>query len=117
MNPDPYAPRFFLDMAEKAVLGAMLLDADAALKAAELLDEATFSSEAHRALFGAMVALSERGVPIDLVTLCDELDRRGEYEAVGGLKYIGALVDVVATADNVEYHARIVRERAGPRPC
>src|SRR5438445_10143771 len=55
--------------AEQAVLGAMLLDQDAALKAAELLDDTMFYREAHRLLFRAMVALTERGDVIDPVTL------------------------------------------------
>src|SRR2546426_4437677 len=64
--------------AEQAVLGAMLLDQDAALKAAELLDDTMFYREAHRLLFRAMVALTERGDVIDPVTLRDELVRRGD---------------------------------------
>jgi replicative DNA helicase len=98
--------------AEQAVLGAMLLDQDAALKAAELLDDTMFYREAHRLLFRAMVALTERGDVIDPVTLRDELVRRGDLERAGGMEYIGALIDVVPTAANVDYHARIVRDKA-----
>ncbi|HXF94851.1 MAG TPA: replicative DNA helicase [Gemmatimonadales bacterium] len=98
--------------AEQAVLGAMLLDQDAALKAAELLDDTMFYREGHRALFRAMVSLTERGEVIDPVTLRDELVRRGDLERAGGMEYIGALIDVVPTAANVEYHCRIVRDKA-----
>jgi replicative DNA helicase len=98
--------------AEQAVLGAMLLDQDAALKAAELLDDTMFYREPHRILFRAMIALTERGDVIDPVTLRDELAKRGDLERAGGLEYLGALVDVVPTAANVEYHARIVRDKA-----
>src|SRR2546422_2668612 len=63
--------------AEQAVLGAMLLDQDAALKAAELLDDTMFYREGHRLLFRSMIALTERGDVIDPVTLRDELLRRG----------------------------------------
>jgi len=59
--------------AEQAVLGAMLLDQDAALKAAEFLDDTMFYREGHRLLFRAMIALTERGDVIDPVTLRDEL--------------------------------------------
>ena len=98
--------------AEQAVLGAMLLDQDAALKAAELLDDTMLYREAHRLLFRAMVALTERGDVIDPVTLRDELVRRGDLDRAGGMEYLGSLIDVVPTAANVDYHARIVRDKA-----
>lgn len=98
--------------AEQAVLGAMLLDGDAALKAAELLDDTMFYREGNRILFRAMIALTERTDAIDPVTLRDELMRRGELDRIGGMDYLATLVDVVPTAANVEYHARIVRDKA-----
>ena len=98
--------------AEQAVLGAMLLDQDAALKGAEFLDDTMFYKEAHRILFRAMVSLTERGDVIDPVTLRDELGKRGDLERSGGMEYIASLIDVVPTAANVEYHTRIVRDKA-----
>lgn len=98
--------------AEQAVLGAMMLDQDAALKATELLDDTMFYREGHRLLFRAMVALTERGDVIDPVTLRDELVKRGDLDRVGGMEYIGTLIDVVPTAANLDYHARIVRDKA-----
>jgi replicative DNA helicase len=98
--------------AEQAVLGAMLLDQDAALKGAEFLDDTMFYKEAHRILFRAMVSLTERGDVIDPVTLRDELGKRGDLERAGGMEYIATLIDVVPTAANVEYHTRIVRDKA-----
>jgi replicative DNA helicase len=98
--------------AEQAVLGAMLLDQDAALKAAELLDDSMFYKEAHRILFRAMAGLTEKGDVIDPVTLREELVRRGDLDRVGGMEYIAALLDVVPTAANVESHTRIVRDQA-----
>src|ERR1044072_5749590 len=97
--------------AEQAVLGAMLLDQDAALKAAEVLDDAMFYREGHRLVFLGMVALIERGDVIDPVTLRDELLRRGDLDRAGGMEYLGGLIDVVPTAANVEYHAKIVRDK------
>src|SRR5207302_1507717 len=70
--------------AEQAVLGAMLLDQDAALKAAEVLDDTTFYREGHRLLFRSMIALTERGDVIDPVTLRDEPVRRGDLDRAGG---------------------------------
>src|SRR5260221_3612845 len=98
--------------AEQAVLGAMVLDQDAALKAAEILDDTMFYKESHRQLFRSMIALTERADVIDPVTLRDELSRRGDLDRAGGMEYIAALIDVVPTAANVEYHAKIVRDKA-----
>ena len=98
--------------AEQAVLGAMLLDQDAALKAAEVLDDTMFYREGHRLLFRAMIALTERGDVIDPVTLRDELARRGDLDRAGGMEYVASLIDVVPTAANIDYHAKIVRDKA-----
>ena len=103
----PYAAE-----AEQAVIAAMLLDPDAIMRAAEYVDDTMFYREGHRRIFRAMVALTERGDVVDPLTLADELDRRGELDASGGREYIGWLMDAVPTAANVEYHAKIVREKA-----
>ena len=103
----PWSPE-----AEQAVLGAMLLDQDAALRAAELLDHSQFYQDAHRRLFRAAVTLTEQRVVIDHITLRNELSRRDELDLVGGADYIAELVDSVATAANLEHHARIIREKA-----
>ncbi len=111
---DPYVGRSapWSAEAEQAVLGAMLLDQDAALRAAELVDDTMFYREAHRRLFRAMVSLVERRTVIDHITRRDELLRRGELDAAGGLDYLAELVDAVPTAANLEFHARIVRDKA-----
>jgi replicative DNA helicase len=98
--------------AEQAVLGAMLLDQDAALKAAEILDDSMFYKEAHRLLFRAMVGLTERGDVVDPVTLREELAKRGDLDRAGGMEYVAALLDVVPTAASIEYHSRIVLDKA-----
>src|SRR5688500_16820811 len=98
--------------AEQAVLGAMLLDQDAALRAAELVDDSMFYREAHRRLFRAMRALTEQRTVIDHITLRDELLRRGELETAGGLEYLAELVDAVPTAANIEFHSKIVKDKA-----
>jgi replicative DNA helicase len=111
---DPYRDRTppYSEPAEQAVLSAMMLDSDALLRATEHVDESMFYREAHRRLFRAMVSLSERGEVIDPLTLSEELSRKNELEAAGGREYIAYLVDVVPTAANIEYHAKIVREKA-----
>jgi replicative DNA helicase len=103
----PWSPE-----AEQAVLGAMILDQDAALRAAELLDHAMFYREAHRRLFRTMVGMTEQRTVIDHITLRDELVRRNELELAGGMEYIAELVDSVANAANLEHHAKIVRDRS-----
>ncbi len=103
----PWSPE-----AEQAVLGAMLLDQDAALKAVELLDDLAFYRDAHRRMFRAMAQLLDRGDVVDPLVLRDELARRGDLEAAGGMDYVAELLDVVPTAANIEYHARIVRDKS-----
>ncbi|MEO5510898.1 MAG: replicative DNA helicase [Longimicrobiales bacterium] len=104
----PYAPE-----AEISVLGGMLIDSENAVpKAIELVDDTMFYREANRRVFRAMVRLFTRGEVIDPVTLREELSITDELEGVGGMVFIGELLDSVPTAANIEYHARIVRERA-----
>jgi replicative DNA helicase len=103
----PWSPE-----AEQAVLGAMILDKDAALTAVQLVDHTMFYKDAHRRLFRAMHTLTENRVEIDHVTLQNELGQRGELDLVGGLEYLAELVDSVATTANLEHHARIVRDKS-----
>lgn len=90
----------------------MLLDADAALKAVELLDDNSFYRDGHRRMFRAMAKLVDRGGVVDPVVLREELDKQGDLDAAGGTDYIAELLDMVPTAANVEYHARIVKDKA-----
>ncbi|MEW5926937.1 MAG: replicative DNA helicase [Gemmatimonadota bacterium] len=98
--------------AEMSVLGGMLIDADAIVKAIETIDDTMFYREGNRRLFRAMVRLWERGEVIDPITLSEELKNAGDLEAVGGMQYMAQLLDAVPTAANIEYHCRIVREKA-----
>ena len=114
LGRDPYRDRRppYSEDAEQAVLAAMLMDADAVARVVETVDDGMFYREGHRRIYRAMTALTERGEIVDPLTLANELERRGELEASGGKDYIGFLVDAVPTSANVEYHARIVREKA-----
>ncbi|HYC50962.1 MAG TPA: replicative DNA helicase [Gemmatimonadaceae bacterium] len=114
LSRDPFRDRQppYSEDAEQAVLSAMLMDQDAIVRAAELVDDSMFYAERHRRIFRAMVAITERGSVVDPLTLSEELGRKGELDAAGGKDYIGYLVDAVPTAANVEYHAEIVREKA-----
>jgi len=98
--------------AERSVLGAILVHNDAFNTAAQVIDGRDFYRDAHRRIFDRMVALSERGEAIDFITLKEELSRGGHLEEVGGPAYVASLVDGVPRATNVEYYARIVKEKA-----
>lgn len=97
--------------AEAAVLGAMLLEKDAIPKVIEVLPPEMFYSAAHQSIYGAIRVLFERGEPVDLVTLTHELRRNVQLDAVGGPSYLTELTTRVASAANVEYHARIVAQK------
>ncbi len=97
---------------EASVLGAMLLEKEAIAKAFEVLDESAFYKPGHQSIFKAMTALFERSEPVDLITLTEELKRRGELEKVGGEYYLAELTTKVSSGANVEYHAHIVLEKA-----
>jgi replicative DNA helicase len=98
--------------AERSVLGAILIDNEAFNVAASVIEARAFFRDAHRRIFDRMVSLAERSQPIDLVTLKEELERAGELDEVGGPAYIASLVDGVPRATNVEYYARIVKEKS-----
>jgi replicative DNA helicase len=98
--------------AERSVLGAILVHNDAFNLAAQVIDSGDFYRDDHRRIFNCMVALNERNAAIDFVTLKEELSRGGELDAVGGPAYVAALADGVPRATNVEYYARIVKEKS-----
>ena len=98
--------------AERSVLGAILVHNDAFNMAAQVIDSADFYRDAHRRIFDKMVALNERNQAIDFVTLKEELGRSGDLDEVGGPAYVASLADGVPRATNVEYYARIVKEKS-----
>jgi replicative DNA helicase len=98
--------------AEESVLGGILLDMHALDRVIEVLGVDDFYRETHRKILRAMLALSEKGEPIDLVTLTDTLRARGELQEVGGATYLAELVEKVPSAANITHYARIVREKA-----
>lgn len=109
-GPPPYSAE-----AELAVLGGMLIDGDAAVRAVELVDEGMFFREGNRRAFRAMRRLLERRSVIDPVTLAEELRGAGDLEAVGGLQFIASVLDAVPTAAGIDNHAQIVQEKAAER--
>ncbi len=97
---------------EQAVLGAMLLEPEAIPQAIEVLRSDAFYQLKHQKIYIAMLNLFERGNPVDLITLTEELKTREELEQVGGAYYLAELTAQVASAANVEYHARIIAEKS-----
>lgn len=105
----------YSEPAEQAVLSAMLLDESTIIKARELLDPSSFFRSPHSLIFAALCDLFDAGTAADPLTLTERLRERNELEAVGGTEYVSYLIDVVPTAANVSYHAKIVREMAARR--
>jgi len=101
--------------AEEAVLGALLIDPDAIIRVATFLRPEDFYREKHGWIYDSALALHERREPIDLLTVCDELDRREQLDEVGGPAFITALVNAVPTSIHAEYYARIVERTATRR--
>jgi len=97
---------------EQSVLGAMLIEREAIPKAIEVLPEDAFYDPRHKRIYDAVLGLFEKGHPVDMITMADELKRRGHLEQVGGAYYLSELTTTVATAANVEYHARIIAEKS-----
>ena len=98
--------------AETSVLGAMLQDSDAVLKALELLTADDFYMAEHKELFNVMATLSREHSPIDLVTMHTELARRGTLEGIGGDANLMRILNAVPTSANVKAYIDIVRQRS-----
>ena len=98
--------------AEQAVLGCMLTDKDAVISAVETLTEEDFYREDNKVIYGAIMNLYNRGEPVDIITLKDELVSLGKFEAVGGLEYLAELPEKVPTTANVDKYIKIVEEKS-----
>ncbi len=98
--------------AEQSVLGGILIDNNAINKALEILTPSDFYREAHKKIFNAMIDISEKNEPVDLVTINELLRSSGELDNVGGPVYLASLADGVPTAANIGYYAKIVKEKA-----
>jgi replicative DNA helicase len=99
--------------AERAVLGAMLLEGREGLpRVVEILRPRDFYTEAHRAMFETMLRLFDRGEPIDLITLSEELRRSDQLEFVGGPAALALLVEQASIAAHLMSYASIVRDMA-----
>ncbi|MBP1723605.1 MAG: replicative helicase [Deltaproteobacteria bacterium] len=98
--------------AEQSVLGGILIEPEALSHILEILQEDDFYREGHRKIFSSMVALYQKGTPVDLITLTESLLTRQQLEGIGGASYLTSLADAIPSAVNIEVYARIVREKA-----
>lgn len=98
--------------AEMSVLGAMLFEESALVRALEILKPTYFYDDPHQKIFSAIQSLFEKNQAVDLVTVTEELRKRKELEGVGGASYLTQLTASVPTAVNVEHYAQIVKEKA-----
>jgi replicative DNA helicase len=111
MAQNPAQPPQALE-AEMAVLGSMLIEREAAEKALDALHENDFYVDAHKRVFRSVFALFNAGQAVDVVTVSEELRRKGDLDAVGGGAFLAELINKVTTAAHVEYYARLVKEKA-----
>ncbi|MCB9080512.1 MAG: replicative DNA helicase [Lewinellaceae bacterium] len=96
---------------EEAVLGATMLDKDAISVVLDILQPESFYLEAHQLIYRAMLRLFERSQPVDLLTVTEELKKTAHLEAIGGPYYLVELTNKVASAANLEYHARLISQK------
>lgn len=97
---------------ERTVLGSILIDANALDSAMETLTEECFYLNSHRFIFECIKSLYNHSIPADVVTLAEELRKKGWFEAAGSEAYISELVENVATAANISYHVKILESKA-----
>ena len=98
--------------AEQAVIGAIFLEPDGMSATAEFLQSTDFYRAAHQRIYQVMLQLTDRGEPIDLVTVSTALADAKLLEEIGGVSYLTELANAVPTAANITYYAKIVEEKA-----
>lgn len=98
--------------AEQSVLGAMLVDKEAINTSVEIIRPDDFYKEANREIFEAIIVLFNKNEPVDLITLSEELKRRGNLDNTGGITYLANLSSSVATTANTKFYCKIVEEKS-----
>lgn len=96
---------------EEAVLGALMLEKDAYSIISEILKPECFYEKSHEMIFSAIVDLVASQRPVDMLTVTEQLKKRGELDLVGGPYYISQLTSKVASSAHIEYHARIIAQK------
>jgi len=98
--------------AEQSVLGSILLEPEALSRVLEVMTGDDFYREAHRKIFSSMLDLYKKGTPVDLITLMEILQNKGQLEDIGGASYLTSLTDAIPSAIHVDVYARIIREKS-----
>ncbi len=96
---------------EEAVLGALMLEKDALSAVIDILKPDVFYKETHQKIFEAITVLFQKSSPVDILTVTAQLRQQGDLEMIGGAYYITELTNRVASAANIEYHARIISQK------
>lgn len=96
---------------EEAVIGALMLDKEALTDVIDILRKESFYKEDHQLIYEAILDLFQRSEPIDILTVTQELKKKGTLEQIGGPFYIAQLTNRVASSANVEFHARIISQK------
>ena len=96
---------------EEAVLGAIMLEREALTTVIDILQPRSFYKDAHQKIFQAIRDLFNASEPVDILTVTNQLKKTGELEMIGGAFYITSLTNRVASAANVEFHARVISEK------
>lgn len=114
-SPSPYSglgklPPQAVDL-EEAVLGALMLEKDALSSVIDILKPDVFYVDKHQRIFKAIHVLFEKSSPVDILTVTAQLRQQGELEMIGGAYYITELTNRVASAANIEFHARIIIQK------
>src|SRR6202012_4138915 len=114
-NPTPFSglgklPPQAIDL-EEAVLGALMLEKDALSSVIDILKPDVFYDPRHQKIFQAIHVLFEKSSPVDILTVTAQLRQQGELEMIGGAYYITELTNRVASAANIEFHARIIIQK------
>lgn len=96
---------------EEAVLGALMLEKDAYSIVSEILKPESFYEKSHQMIYSSIVDLAASQRPIDMLTVTEQLKKRGELDLVGGPFYIAQLTSRVASSAHIEYHSRIIAQK------
>jgi replicative DNA helicase len=98
--------------AERSVLGALMLDKDAIINVANLIRQGDFYKDDHNMIFEAMIELYEKNEPIDVLSLSNRLEEKGQIEKIGGSSYLTSLVNVVPSSANIVHYAKVVQKKS-----
>ena len=98
--------------AEQSVLGGILIDNEALHKVLEIIEPNDFYRDNHKKIFLAFLELSENNTPLDIITVTELLQKKGELTNIGGATYLASLVDSVPTTANITHYAKIIKEKS-----